>query len=166
LAFGLAVGAGVGLGVGRVVGRGVAGTAVGRGVDGALVGRSVGGVIVPPPGVAVGIATGVGVGTTATMISLGVGLGLGSADGGTLDPGACEPGTPEEPGDVGPVEADGVRLSPGVTAGEPVGLATIGLRSTPATPRSVGREPVIPTARANEARTRLSTPRARTRRAR
>jgi hypothetical protein len=167
LTLGLGVGAGVGLGVGRGVGLGAAGTAVGRGVEGAVVGRSVGGVVIPPPGVAVGIAIGVGVGTTATTISLGAGLALGWLEGSGLGGGSWEPGTADEPGDVGSLVADGDTLSPGVVVtGELVGLAGLGVRSTPATPRSVGRDPVIPTARANEARTRLSTPRARTRRAR
>jgi hypothetical protein len=115
-------------------------------------------------------AVGVGDGPTATTTSLGDGslLALETGDGSALELGdvAGEPGTAEVPGVVGPeppvdVVADGV-----VTWPETAGLDRAGLRSTPATSLSGWLGPPIPTARANDANTRLRTPRATTRRAR
>jgi hypothetical protein len=185
------------LGVGAVVGCGVpgtAGTAVERGVGcgvgrrttgvafgvGCGVGAMDGGLTGPTPGaVGVGLAggeasvgvVGVGDGPTATTTSLGDGslLALEIADGSTLGFGdvAGEPGTPDVPGVVGPLEppvdvvADGAVIGP-----ETAGLEGAGLRSTPATPLLGWLGPPIPTASANDANTRLKTPRATTRRAR
>ena len=186
---GTAVARGVGCGV-----PGTAGTAVARGVGcgvgrrttgvafgvGCGVGALDGGLTGPPPGaVGVGLAggeasvgvVGVGDGPTATTISLGDGsvLALEIGDGSTLGFGdvAGEPGTPDVPGVVGPLEppvdvvADG-----GVIGPETAGIEGAGLRSTPATPLSGWLGPPIPTARANDANTRFRTPRATTRRAR
>jgi hypothetical protein len=186
------VGAGVGCGVagaaaaavGRGVGRGVGGTATGVGrrtMGVACGGGGVGGGLMVPPLGAVGVglggdeasvgAVGVGVGATATTAPLGDGslLALAIGDGSTLEIGDVdgEPGTPDAPGVVGSVDPPADVVPDGVATGlASAGLDTAGLRSTPATPRSRWLGPPIPTARANEANTRLRTPRATTRRAR
>lgn len=178
---GLGVGAGVagaaGTAVGRGVGRGAGGTAIGVGSG---VGRrtmGVAGGLTGPPLGAVGVGLGggeptvggigVGVGPTATTTALGDGslLALATGDGSTLEIGDVdgEPGTPDVVGSVDP-PAD---VSDGVATGlDRAGLDSCGLRSTPATPLSGWLGPPIPTARANEANTRLRTPRATTSRAR
>jgi hypothetical protein len=193
---GLAWGFFAGLGAGAVVGCGVpgtAGTAVGRGVGcgvgrrttgvafgvGCGVGALDGGLTGPLGAVGVGLAggeasvgvVGVGDGPTATTTSVGDGsaLALETGDGSALEFGdvAGEPGTPDVPGVVVPPEpgvevvADGVVIGP-----ETAGVEGEGLRSTPATPLFGWLGPPIPTARANDANTRLRTPRATTRRAR
>jgi len=170
-------GVGVGAGVGRGVGWGVAvtGAGVGRGVAGAAVGvgRGVGlvgglgvagwldGPLPVPSGV-----VGVGVGTTATAPSLGDGsvLGLATDDGSTLGVGDGN-GELETP-DGGVDEGSNDPAPGSVEAGAVAELEGGELRSTPAMPWSGWRGPTIPTASANEARTRLRTPSERTRRAR
>jgi hypothetical protein len=151
-------GVGVGRGVAGV-GRGV-GLAGGLGVAGWLDGP-------PPPPPAPGVVSvGVGVGTTATTISLGDGsaLGLATEDGSALEGGDGN-GEPETP-DGGVVDGSIDPVPASVEAGADAVLEGGELRSTPAMPWSGGRGPTMPTARANEARTRLSTPSERTRRAR
>ena len=117
-----------------------------------------------PPEPDVGV--GVGVGPTATTTSLGDGsvLGLATCDGSTLGvgDGNGEPETTVGEGGGGSIDPGPVWVDPGVAAELPGGE----LRSTPAIPWSVCRGPTIPTASANDARTRLRTPKARTRRAR
>jgi hypothetical protein len=149
-------GAAVGRGVGRgVATAGVVGTGVGRGV--AVWPGATGWV-----GFAVGPA-GVGVGTTATTTSVGDGrlLGMLLGDGSRLGDGDGwgEPAAP-----VGSVVG-------GVLSRAAEGVATrlggaVWVAPTPAMPSSDGRGEAIPTARANEARTRLSNPSATTSRAR
>jgi hypothetical protein len=164
----LGVGGGVaraGVGVGRGIGPGVAGAAVGVGLAGGLgviAGWVDGPLTVPPAPEAVGV----GVGMTATTTSLGDGstLGLAIGDGSTLGVGDSngEPESTDGPGVEGTI-ATGLDC---VASGDGAELDEGELRSTPATPWSGWRGPTMPTARANEASTRLRTPRARTRRAR
>jgi hypothetical protein len=159
----------VGRGV-AVTGGGVAGAAggVGRGVGlvgglGVVAGWLDGPLPVPP----VPEVVGAGDVPTATTTSLGDGsvLGLATCDGSTLGVGDGN-GEPEttvgEGGGGGSIDPGPVWVDPGVAAELPGGE----LRSTPAIPWSVCRGPTIPTASANDARTRLRTPKARTRRAR
>jgi hypothetical protein len=170
---------GVGAGVGRGVGRGVAvtGAGVGRGVAGAAVGVGrgaglAGGLGVagwldgPPPVPPAPGGVGVGVGTTATTTSLGEGsvLGLATNDGSTLGTGDGngEPETPDGGVDEGSIDPPPVS----VDAGADAELEGGELRSIPAMPWSGWRGPTMPTASANDARTRLRTPSERTRRAR
>jgi len=173
---GFVPGVGVGAGVGRGVGWGVAvtGVGVGRGVAG--VGRGaglVGGLGVagwldgpPPPPPAPEVGVGVGVGTTATATSLGEGsaLGLETEDGSALEGGDGN-GEPETP-DGGVVDGSIDPVAASVEAGADAVLEGGELRSIPAMPWSGWRGPTMPTARANEASTRLRTPSERTRRAR
>ena len=179
---GFVTGVGVGVGVGREVGRGVAvtGACVGRGVAGvagaaAGVGRGVGlvgGLGVagwldgPPPVPPASGGVGVGVGTTATTTSLGEGsvLGLATNDGSTLGTGD-DNGEPETPD--GGVDEGSIDPAPGsVEAGADAELEGGELRSIPAMPWSGWRGPTMPTASANDARTKFRTPSERTRRAR
>jgi hypothetical protein len=172
---GFVTGVGVGAGVGRGVGRGVAvaGVGVGRAIAGVAVGVGLAGGLgvagwldgpapVPPaPGV-----VGVGVGLTATTTSLGEGsvLGLATDDGSTLGGGDGN-GEPETP-DGGVVEGS-IDPAPGSVEAGAVGELEGGeLRSASAIPWSGWRGPTMPTASANDARTRLRTPSERTRRAR
>lgn len=103
---------------------------------------------------------------TATMTSLGDGsrLGLAIGDGSTLGAGVgnVEPESTDGAGVDGSIETALV----GVAAGDAAELDGGVLRSMTATPWSGWRGPTIPTARANEASTRLRAPKARTRRAR
>jgi hypothetical protein len=170
---GVGVGAGVGRGVGREVGRGVAvtGVGVGRGVAGVAAGVGlIGGLVVAgwldgPPAVPPG-GVGVGVGTTATTTSLGEGsmLGLATDDTSTLGVGDGN-GEPETP-NGGVVEGSPDPAPGSVEAGAVAELEGGELRSAPAMPWSGWRGPTMPTASANDARTRLRTPSERTRRAR
>ena len=154
-----------GVGVGGGVGRGVGVAAAGVGLAGGpgVVAGWLDGLLPEPPAPEV---VGVGVGTTATTTTLGDGstLGLAIADGSTLDvdAGTGEPDSTDGLGVEGTI-ATGLDW---VASGDGAELDGGELRSTPATPWSGWRGPTIPTARANEASTRLRTPRARTRRAR
>jgi hypothetical protein len=146
------------------VGRGVAGVGRGTGLVGGF--GVAGWLDGPPPVPPAPGGVGVGVGTTATTISLGEGsvLGLATDDGSTLRVGdGC--GEPETP-DGGVVEGSIDPAPVSVEAGADAELEGGEPRSIPAMPWSGWRGPTMPTASANDARTRLRTPSEMTRRAR